>query len=143
MTKSIQRILLTIALSLGLVAPLAVPVIASAATDTTPNLSNALCQGVALKIDNSCVNDSTSQNTVNNIIAISLNLFSLLVGIVAVIMIIVGGLKYITSGGESSNVTGAKNTILYAIVGLVIVALAQVIVRFVLKKTDAAITPTP
>jgi len=47
-------------------------------------------------------------------------------------MIIFGGFKYITSGGDAGGVTGAKNTILYAIVGLVIVALAQVIVRFVI-----------
>lgn len=55
-------------------------------------------------------------------------------GVVSVIMIIIGGLKYITSAGDSGNVSGAKNTILYAIIGLVIVALSQIIVRFVLAK---------
>jgi hypothetical protein len=49
-------------------------------------------------------------------------------------MIIVGGVKYITSQGESSNITAAKNTILYAVIGLVVVALAQIIVRFVLER---------
>ncbi len=53
---------------------------------------------------------------------------------VAVIMIIVGGLRYITSGGSDTSVTSAKNTILYAIIGLIIVALAQIMVRFVLSK---------
>ena len=53
-------------------------------------------------------------------------------------MIVVGGLKYITSGGDSSNVTGAKNTILYAIIGLIIVALAQLLVRFVLRTVTSA-----
>jgi hypothetical protein len=53
-----------------------------------------------------------------------------------VIFIILGGLKYITSGGEAANITGAKNTILFAIVGLVIVAFAQVIVKFVLGKVS-------
>jgi TRAP-type C4-dicarboxylate transport system permease small subunit len=66
-----------------------------------------------------------------------INIFSVIVGVIAVIMIIIGGLKYITSGGESSNVSGAKNTIIYAIVGLVIVALAQFIVRFVLSNATA------
>jgi hypothetical protein len=51
-------------------------------------------------------------------------------------MIIVGGLKYILSAGDSGNVTSAKNTIVYAIVGLVIVALAQFVVRFVLTKVS-------
>ncbi len=53
-------------------------------------------------------------------------------------MIIIGGLKYITSAGESSNVTSAKNTIMYAIIGLVIVALAQFIVRFVFERVTGA-----
>lgn len=68
-----------------------------------------------------------------------INIFSWVVGVVAVIMIIIAGFKYITSGGNDSQVASAKNTILYAIVGLVIVALAQVIVRFVLNNiTDSA-----
>jgi hypothetical protein len=56
------------------------------------------------------------------------------VGFVAVIMIIIGGLKYVTYSGDSSNINSAKNTILYAVVGLVVVALAQIIVKFVLAK---------
>jgi Type IV secretion system pilin len=77
-----------------------------------------------------------SGSGVTGILATVLNLLSFIVGIAAVIMIIIGGLKYITSGGESSNVNSAKNTILYAVIGLVIVALAQVIVRFVLKRVS-------
>jgi len=73
----------------------------------------------------------------NGIIRLVINIFSLVVGVVAVIMIIIGGLKYITSGGDSGNVTSAKNTILYAIIGLVIVALAQFIVRFVLSRVTS------
>jgi hypothetical protein len=57
---------------------------------------------------------------------------------VAVIMIIVGGLKYITSGGDSNNVSSAKSTIIYAIIGLVVVALAQFIVQFVLNKVTSS-----
>jgi hypothetical protein len=52
-------------------------------------------------------------------------------------MIIYGGFRYITSGGDSNGVTAAKNTILYAIIGLIIVALAQIIVNFVLNKTTS------
>ena len=76
-----------------------------------------------------------TEDKVNDLITQVINIFSVIVGIVAVIMIIWGGLKYITSGGDSGNVTGAKNTILYAIIGLIIVALAQFIVRFILSKT--------
>ena len=81
-----------------------------------------------------CDTDPAGPN-INNTLKLAINLFSFIVGIAAVIMIIVGGLKYITSNGESSDISSAKNTILYAIVGLVVVALAQVIVKFVLNKT--------
>jgi len=62
----------------------------------------------------------------------------LIVAVIAVIMIIIGGVRYITSGGDSGNVTNAKNTILYAIIGLVVVALAQILVKFVLNKVSTA-----
>ena len=74
----------------------------------------------------------------SDLIKLAVNIFSLVVGVIAVIMIIVAGVKYVTSSGESSNVNSAKNTILYAIIGLVIVALAQVIVRFVVHKAAPA-----
>jgi hypothetical protein len=47
-------------------------------------------------------------------------------------MILVGGLKYTTSGGDASSVSSAKNTIIYALVGLIVAAFAQFLVRFVL-----------
>jgi hypothetical protein len=86
-----------------------------------------------------CVTDPTACNEdagskVENLIGSVINILSWIVGIIAVIMIIIGGLRYITSGGDSANVTAAKNTILYAVIGLVIVAFAQLIVRFVIKK---------
>jgi hypothetical protein len=47
-------------------------------------------------------------------------------------MIIIGGVRYATSGGNASNVTAAKNTVLYAIVGLIIAFLAFAAVNFIL-----------
>ena len=55
------------------------------------------------------------------------------IGLVAVVVIIIGGISFITSQGDSSKVTKARNTILYGIVGLVIALLAYAIVNFVLK----------
>ncbi|MCA9340944.1 hypothetical protein KC952_00245 [Candidatus Saccharibacteria bacterium] len=55
-----------------------------------------------------------------------------ILGAVSVIMIIIGGLRYVISGGNSANVTAAKNTILYAIVGVVIALLSYAIIKFVL-----------
>ncbi len=75
---------------------------------------------------------STPGKTLDDTIAEVINILSSAVGVVAVVMIILGGFRYITSGGDSNKVTSAKNTLLYAVIGLVVVALAQVIVRLVL-----------
>lgn len=57
-----------------------------------------------------------------------------IIGAIAVIMIIVGGIKYTTSNGDASKVTSAKNTIMYSVVGLVVALLAYAIVRFVINE---------
>jgi len=80
-------------------------------------------------------NQQASEGAINTTIENIINIFSIVVGIVAVVMIILGGFKFITSGGDANNVKSAKNTILYAVIGLVVVALAQIIVRFVLNQT--------
>lgn len=69
------------------------------------------------------------------------NTLLMAVGIVAVVMLLFGGLRYITSGGDSKKVTDAKNTILYAIIGLVICVLSYAIVNFVLTTIGVS-TPT-
>ncbi|MDB5183212.1 MAG: rane protein of unknown function [Candidatus Saccharibacteria bacterium] len=109
--------------------------------DCTPptDIRGNLCGGVDLSTDPNAANcnnvDATGASSANGLISNIINIFSLVVGIVAVLMIIVAGFRYITSGGNDGNVGTAKNTILYAVIGLVIVALAQIIVRFVLNKT--------
>jgi len=60
-----------------------------------------------------------------------INFLLFFVGVVSVIMIIYGGIQYTTSAGDSGKVTSAKNTILYAIVGLIVSILAYAIVNFV------------
>lgn len=61
-----------------------------------------------------------------------------IVGIIAVIMLIIGGIKYVVSGGDSKKVTDAKNTVLYAIIGLVIAFLAFAIVNFVISALPSS-----
>ena len=75
-----------------------------------------------------------STTSLDSVISTAINLISLVVGVIAVIMVIIGGLKYITSNGDANSISSAKTTIIYALVGLVVVAVAQVIVRFVLAK---------
>jgi len=64
-----------------------------------------------------------------------INWVLIVVGIICVIFIIVGGIRYATSGGDPEKVKSAKNTILYALIGLVIAILANVIVQIVFSVT--------
>jgi hypothetical protein len=60
------------------------------------------------------------------------NILLFIAGALAVIMLIWGGIRYTISGGNSANVTAAKNTVLYAIVGLIVAFLAFAAVNWVL-----------
>lgn len=62
------------------------------------------------------------------------NALLFVLGAIAVIMIIIGGIKYVTSQGDSSAVTSAKNTILYSVIGLIVAILAYAIVNFVINS---------
>lgn len=70
----------------------------------------------------------------NGILTKAAKLISILAGVAAVILIIVGGIQYVISSGDSTNVQNAKNTILYAIIGLIVALLAQAIIAFVLTR---------
>lgn len=66
------------------------------------------------------------------------NALLFLIGAISVIMLIIGGIRYTLSAGDSGNVTAAKNTILYAIVGLIVAFLAFAIVNFVFTSLGKA-----
>lgn len=102
-----------------------------------------LCEGANLtfggsdkpcQIDDGAGNKQTAESKANTIVASVINLISIVVGVIAVFMIIYGGFRFLTSAGNPESTKVAKNAILYAIIGLVIVAFAQVIVKFVLNK---------
>lgn len=90
----------------------------------------AACEGIGLS-GASCGRPN-STNPVISLVGATVNVLSVVVGIAAVVMIIVSGFKYITSGGDANKVSSAKSTLIYAVVGIVIVVLSQFIVRFVL-----------
>jgi cytochrome bd-type quinol oxidase subunit 2 len=134
MFRNLRNTIVSLLAAATLVAvPLAVPALASA--DGGTGIQSNLCGGATLTVDSTgnC-SDNTSSTKLDSFIKDLVNVFSIVVGVVAVIMIIVGGFRYITSGGDSGQIGTAKNTIIYAIIGLVIVALAQFIVQFVLNK---------
>ena len=69
-----------------------------------------------------------------NLLESIINILLFIIGAIAVIMIIIGGIKYTTSNGDQAQVTSAKNTIMYAVVGLVVAIMAYSIVNFVVKQ---------
>lgn len=80
---------------------------------------------------------SGDASDIDSVITTVVEVLSVIVGVLAVIMIIISGFKYVTSGGDAQKVASAKSTLIYAIIGIVIVVLAQVIVRFVLSSATA------
>ena len=69
-----------------------------------------------------------------------LRILSIVAGIASVIMIMIAGYKYLTSGGDSGTISSAKNTLVYAVIGIIVVAFSQFIAQFVIKQ---ATTPPP
>ena len=137
MIGKMKKFIVVTILGLTMMAPGIVPgLVAVAAAD---NITTGLCAGTNTATGGtttSCTNTS-GNGSLQAIATKAVNIFSMIVGAIAVVMVIYGGFKYITSGGESGNVSSAKNTLIYAIVGLLIVALAQFIVHFVLSTASS------
>jgi hypothetical protein len=74
------------------------------------------------------------EDNTNTLVQDIINLLLFTIGIISVIMIIVGGIRYALSNGDASNIKTAKDTILYAIIGLVVALLAFAIVNFVVAR---------
>jgi hypothetical protein len=130
MMKAVKVLLFTLSVGvMGLCG--AVPAAAVyAAAPTGSSAVNEACNGIGLA-GGGC-GDNGAQ--LNKAIDTAIEILTIVVGIVAVVMVIIGGLTYITSNGESPKVAKAKTSLIYALVGLIIVALAQSIVHFVLGK---------
>jgi len=119
--KYIKTLLIAMVLSLGVFAPL------SATTVSALNPAGEALRGVNQS-------GGAGQDSLPTTIETVVNLLFFVLGVIAVIIIIIGGIKFTTSNGDSAQIKSAKDTILYAIVGLVVALLAYAIVRFVLQQ---------
>lgn len=117
-------LLLVPALTLGL--SFATPAVVSAADCDTSQL-NASSGANCAQGNNTPSSLFEDGGVFKNIV----NIMLFVIGAVAVIMLIFGGIKYVTSGGAQDAVTSAKNTIMYAIIGIVVALLAFAVVNFV------------
>jgi hypothetical protein len=132
MMRRLNKLTILACLTLGLLLP-------AAAVGAQENLLDPIC--TTTPEATACKDNQKEQKLEDNslfgprgIITKAARLVAVVVGIAAVIMIIVGGIQYVMSSGDPTNVTNAKNTIMYAIIGLVVALLAQGIIAFVLEK---------
>lgn len=107
-------------------------------TASAATAQDQICAGLGATDGGDGCSDSSGSTSLSDTVAAAINIMSVVVGAIAVIMIVVGGLKYVSSQGDSSGVASAKNTIVYALVGIIIVVLAQVMVRFVITRATTA-----
>lgn len=102
-------------------------------------IGGALVGGANVSADYRSLVDQTSSSFPTNedpmtIVKNIINVAVAVIGIIAVIMIIIGGYQYATSVGDAGKVKNAKNTIMYGIIGLIIALMAYAIVNFVLSN---------
>ena len=136
---------------IGLVASLLVPsslVLAQSAVNPFPDkvctsktADSPVCkdaQEVRGGDENSNADDKNPLFGSEGIITRIINILSIVAGIAAVIVIIVSGLKFITSGSNPQDANSAREGVIYAAAGLVVAGLAQAIVQLFLKKIGAS-----
>ena len=137
MNKTISKIAITVSAVAALLFPVLSPALAGAVA-VPNNIATQACIGTTLNVTDtgtSCTGDSTN-NSLQSVTTTVVNLLSLLVGLLSTIMLAFGAYFGVVSSGGSETGKRAKNAVLYALVGLVIVAIAQVVVRVVLGKAN-------
>jgi cytochrome bd-type quinol oxidase subunit 2 len=131
-------------LSKLLLLSLALVTLSSYSDRALADISTQSCKGIELATGSTTTDGKTCGNSTESdfkdIITNVINILSILVGAVSVIMLIVGGFRYIISNGDSNSTKGAKDTIMYALIGLIIVLFAQAIVRFVWTNASGSTT---
>lgn len=130
--KSLQSLLLVPVLALGvsMVVPALQPVAAHAQSTFNQGLSDGASSAKGK-------DQQTNLFGANGVFKTVTNVLLFIIGAIAVIMLIIGGIRYVVSGGDSSAITSAKNTILYAVVGIVVAILAYAVVNFVIGSFAA------
>ncbi len=141
--KTIQNAVIGLAISIMSVSIVTFTVdqISSAGSGGNCTVEKTLSTGVTqtISIKKSDLNLTGASCTANSsTVGKLLGIAYFIAGIVAVMAIIFGGIRYVSSNGDSSQIQAAKNTITYAVVGLVVVIMASAITAFVLKQITSS-----
>ena len=126
--KKITSLIIAAVATLGVVAAPLVPVTANAAP------ADDITQGIQAASGNK---QQASGDDFNKGIKRIVDVMLFLLGAIVVIMIIIGGIRYATSNGDANGTKAAKDTILYAVIGLVVAIMAYAIVNFVVSSFSA------
>lgn len=128
-TRIVAAVLLLGLVVAGILVPQAY---VSAAADANAEI----CQTInGISPDGGTCNDPSGPS-VNRIVTLAINLLSIVAGVIAVIMLVVSGLKYVMSQGDANQISSAKRSLIFAIVGMAVVAFSQMLVKFVLSKAN-------
>lgn len=107
-------------------------VLSFAAIQPVVDTAQAGCTGAQCLTTGAQGVDTGGGTDVQGIIKNIVNVLLFLVGVLSVIMLIMGGIRYTTSGGNPEQIKAAKNTIMYAVVGIIVAIAAYAIVNFVI-----------
>jgi len=99
-----------------------------------------LAQSGTTKTFQKAVGDPAKLSDLNKVFENVVNVALAFAGIVLFIVLIIGGFRYITAGGDPKGIEGARKTLTYAIAGIVLVALAFLIIQFIESFTGARVT---
>lgn len=137
MTKTIKNLLagLFIVPVLAFGVSLVAPTVGSVSALGGANANNAVQDGLSTTRGKGVPDTLFGTDSIFTSIV---NILLFIIGAISVIMLIIGGIKYTISGGDTGQVTSAKNTILYAVIGLVVAFLAFAIVNWVLGSLTTA-----
>ncbi len=138
MSKIIKTILITLTLTLGIFVLSGTGYAAPPPPPSTPTQSstNQACQGLSQLGGVNC-SSTSGKAAVGNLAQTVVSILAKIVGVVSVAMIIFAGFRYVTAGGDSNAINSAKNTLIYAIVGLAIAVIAQLIASEVLNTANS------
>lgn len=132
--SKIKHYIIAALLAANIFLPLAIVTPVNAQVD--PGSKNAACEGLGFGASN--CSEPTAANNVDKVVGTVVDIFSWIVGLLAVIMIVLAGFKFVTAGGDSSKIASAKSNIIYALVGVAAVAAAQTLVVFVFGRASGS-----
>jgi len=108
----------------------------------SPSITNAgplsgskdeVCAGVALQPSGVC-DPNVAGGKLRHTVRIVIDVISVIAGIISVIFVIIAGFRFVTSGGEANAVASARSAAVYALIGLVVVAVSQILVKYVMFR---------